>query len=110
MLTWQFLRQNRVALISITPLLLFAFLLRGQPISIHNGRTFLAALLTLLAASWLGVLAFQGDLLQERIRFLAERGVSPTKVWCTRHVPFQPLGKNAAVSGSISITSPDSWV
>lgn len=86
MLTWQFLRQNRIALISITVLLLLAFLLRGDPISIHSGRTFLAALLTLLAASWLGVLAFQGDLLHERIRFLAERGVSPTKVWCSRHV------------------------
>src|SRR5262245_38678339 len=31
-------------------------------------------------------------------------------VSCTRQVPFQPPGKNAAVSGAISILSPDSWV
>jgi len=32
----------------------------------------------------MGVLAFQGDNLQERIRFLSDRGVKPSKVWLTR--------------------------
>jgi len=45
----------------------------------------LAALFGLLASSWLGVLTFQGDGVQDRIRFLAERGVSPAKIWWTRH-------------------------
>jgi hypothetical protein len=52
----------------------------------------LAVLLVFLATSWLGVLAFHGDLLHQRIRFLAERGVSPGKVWATRHaVPLSLL-------------------
>jgi hypothetical protein len=37
-----------------------------------------------LAFCWLGCFAFQGDNLQQRIRFLSDRGVSPTKVWWTR--------------------------
>ncbi len=77
MLVWQFLRQNHLVLRWIVALLLGALVLRhAQEVSVP---------LILLATSWLGVLAFQGDALQERIRFLAERGVSPAMVWWTRH-------------------------
>jgi hypothetical protein len=34
---------------------------------------------------WLGCLAFQGDNIANRIRFFADRGVSPTRVWISRH-------------------------
>lgn len=38
-----------------------------------------------LATCWLGVVSFHGDKLNQRIRFLADRGVSPSLVWRTRH-------------------------
>ena len=38
-----------------------------------------------LAVSWLGVFAFNGDGSALRMRFLAERGVSPTLAWMGRH-------------------------
>jgi hypothetical protein len=41
--------------------------------------------LHLLAASWLGILAFQGDSHLRRALFLSERGISPAVVWLTRH-------------------------
>jgi len=87
MLSWQFVRQNRPVLAGIGAMLLFALglLITGQ--SPTSGRPALAAFLGLLAASWLGVLAFQGDGVQDRIRFLAERGISPAKTWWTRQTP-----------------------
>lgn len=91
MLVWQFVRQNRTVLLGLATMLLVALLL---PIgaSTDPGRFALAAFLLLLATSWLGVLAFHGDFLQERIRFLAERGVSPAQTWFTRHaVPLSLL-------------------
>lgn len=83
MLIWQFVRQNRTVLLGIAAMILSALvLLIGAS---GEGRHVLAACLMLLATSWLGVLAFHGDCLQERIRFLAERGISPARTWCTRH-------------------------
>ncbi len=91
MLNWQFVRQNRTVLAGIAALLLVALglLITTQPDA--SGRPVLAAFCGLLAASWLGVLAFQGDGVQDRIRFLAERGVSPAKIWWTRHAPALSL-------------------
>jgi hypothetical protein len=91
MLVWQFLRQNQTVLLGIVGMLLSAVTLIAVGSSIVDrhgisGRLGLAVLLIFLATSWLGVLAFHGDLLHQRIRFLAERGVSPGKVWVTRHV------------------------
>ena len=42
--------------------------------------------LSVLACSWLGVMVFKHDGSTERIRFLADRGVSPAKVYVARHV------------------------
>ncbi len=84
MLVWQFVRQNQRVLQWLGVLLLAALVL-------HHAHE-LSLVLILLATSWLGVLSFQGDTLQERIGFLAERGVSPTRVWWTRHaVPLSLL-------------------
>jgi hypothetical protein len=42
--------------------------------------------LALLAVSWLGVVAFIGDGSSPAMRFLADRGVSPTRAWWGRHL------------------------
>ncbi|WDQ15826.1 ABC transporter permease [Rhodopirellula sp. P2] len=41
--------------------------------------------LALLAVSWLGVGVFTGDGAAVRLKFLADRGVSPSRVWLGRH-------------------------
>lgn len=89
MLIWQFLGQNKPVLQGLAALLLVAvgLLATERGPVLDSGRVVLAALLALLSASWLGVLAFQGDGVQDRIRFLAERGLTPGKLWWTRHVP-----------------------
>ncbi len=94
-LLWQFSAQNRAALVGITALLLAACYglwvfsraaaLQGEPPPL--GLAPLAPLTTLaglLAVSWLGLLVFQGDSLQRRKQFLADRGVSPALTWLTR--------------------------
>nr|MCU0874096.1 hypothetical protein [Pirellulaceae bacterium] len=91
MLIWQFVGQNQTLLKGIAAMLFVALGLLITTPSVDSGRPALAAFLGLLAASWLGVLAFQGDGMQERIRFLAERGVSPAKIWWTRHAPALSL-------------------
>jgi len=58
----------------------------------------------LLAACWLGVLAFGGDGVQDRIRFLADRGVSPAKIWWTRHAP--PLSLMAVALALMALCLP----
>ncbi len=87
MLSWQFARQNQTVLAGIGLMLLAALGLLATTSSLASAQPVWAALLALLAACWLGVLAFAGDGVQDRIRFLAERGVSPAKVWWTRHAP-----------------------
>jgi len=47
-------------------------------------------MIAFVAASWVGVVTFQGDNMNQRIRFLSDRGVSPKAVWMTRQV--LPLG------------------
>jgi hypothetical protein len=45
-----------------------------------------------LATSWLGVLAYQGDRIGQRVRFLSDRGIAPGRVWLTRHlIPWSIL-------------------
>ncbi|MEM8679421.1 MAG: hypothetical protein AAGF97_08720, partial [Planctomycetota bacterium] len=41
-------------------------------------------LFVLISTSWLGTSVFVGDRLDNRIQFLADRGVSPRQVWWTR--------------------------
>lgn len=41
--------------------------------------------LALLAVSWIGVGVFAGDGSAVRLKFLADRGVSPSRVWLGRH-------------------------
>lgn len=84
-LVWLSLHHNRRVLISllvlgIVGLACMATLAGGQ-------SEFALGLFAFpLAISWLGVFAFSGDTSSQRIRFLAERGVSPTRAWIAIHI------------------------
>ena len=84
-LIWQSVKQNRWLFGASTAMLFLATAISGSP-----SWQGLAILLAFLAISWTAVSAFQGDQLQSRIRFMADRGVSPLKVWLTRHAA--PVG------------------
>jgi hypothetical protein len=88
-LIWQFARQHRAVLCAATTMLAIAAgsfgLCLAENIATVRWASPGLIILSLLAANWLGVLAFQGDNLQQRINFLADRGVSPRAIWITRH-------------------------
>ena len=96
----QFSKQNRVELLSVFAIMIVAVALGfyasyvewRQP-SIEPSVSFIIAICAAaLATSYMGVISFQGDQLQNRIRFLADRGVPPGLVWRTRHaVPIAML-------------------
>ncbi|MCA9132418.1 MAG: hypothetical protein KDA45_04665 [Planctomycetales bacterium] len=85
-LLWQFLTQNRAALIGLTALLASSILLSFgvDPKAPQGPLPPLSILGSFLAISWLGLLVFQSDGLQRRVAFLADRGVSPAATWLTR--------------------------
>ncbi len=100
-LIWQFDRHQRWPLL----LVLGVLLIGGYGIS-WSGRTIedrfvqsnvqtaglFAGAIAALAVSWLGVMAFAGDGSALRVRFLADRGVSPGRVWAGRQlVPISLL-------------------
>ncbi len=90
---WQFYHQNKVFYHSLCGASLIVGLVSvTMATTLENrngGWEGFAGLTIFVAAAWMGVLVFQGDNLQERIRFLAERGVTPLKAWCTRQLlPF----------------------
>ncbi len=50
---------------------------------------FLSVICTVIFFSslcWVAILTFHGDQVNKRVQFLAERGVSPTRVWWTRQL------------------------
>ncbi|MFG0261966.1 MAG: hypothetical protein ACF788_06220 [Novipirellula sp. JB048] len=90
-LLWQSLRHNRTTLAALAMLMsvgMVSSLFSIQPLSRPSSEpSFLAlgALAGLLGVSWLGVVCFTGDGSAARMRFLADRGVSPTLAWLGRH-------------------------
>jgi ABC-type transport system involved in multi-copper enzyme maturation permease subunit len=103
-LLWQFARQNRLVLIGILAMLGVSAILsllmfrqasieeasrllnRGSVTQFYLGvwANPLAILLAIAGVSWLGILVFQSDSSVHRIRFLADRGISPSAVWSSR--------------------------
>lgn len=84
-LIWQFARQSRALLVGTSLMLAFAsVVLVPYDQTQRDTAVSLAMLMSYLAVSWLGVSVFQSDSVHQRIRFLADRGVSPTLVWLTR--------------------------
>lgn len=86
-LVWQFRSQSSSALIGILCLLTFGVIgfdttEFAPPVL---GLGVFALIATVLGVSWLGASVFQGDVSNGRIRFLADRGISPGEVWWTRH-------------------------
>ncbi len=102
-LLWQFAKQNRSVLAGCSGMLLLASALvlviaRGAggggaswSAMFIDGLPVLIGALVWLATCWLGVVVFQGDANQQRIRFLADRGVSPRLTWWARHAIALPL-------------------
>lgn len=77
-LVWQFARQNRLLPIAAVGLALLAF--------VGLRTNFPSVIAAWLLLCWLGASVFQSDSSRQRIRFLAERGVSPGLVWWTRQM------------------------
>lgn len=100
----QFFVQNRLGLLGLFSIYATAFMLflwdLWQP---HPESPFpvIEVVLYALATSWLGVMAFHGDRLNNRIRFYADRGIAPFKVWLTRHAI--PVGSLMIVGLVIAI-------
>lgn len=93
-LLWQNAIQNRWLWLALAAMLLLGtwatvivpYEFNGSIVrSIDEALVQLGILIGCLAACWIGVFAYQGDRMHQRIRFLADRGVSPTRVWWTRH-------------------------
>ncbi|SMP65620.1 ABC-type transport system involved in multi-copper enzyme maturation, permease component [Neorhodopirellula lusitana] len=63
--------------------------------SSQDSMLFIIALLGTISASWLGVMAFAGDGSSLRMKFLADRGVSPGRAWFSRHVIGVSIGCTA---------------
>lgn len=104
-LVWQFATQNRAMLVGLASLLLvlltvvclavfFESRYANSPIESIGKSTSLfvgpSLMIAFVAVSWVGVVTFQGDNLNQRIRFLSDRGISPKTVWLTRQI--LPLG------------------
>lgn len=86
-LVWQFVLQSRVALAATSGMLGLAAagFVSGAAETPRGGLLVLSNAAAFLAVTWLGVLVFQSDSVAGRIRFLADRGVSPGITWFTRH-------------------------
>ena len=87
-LVWQSINHSRLALAVVTGMMLVGTV--GFVVA-HHLDAFgdygnVGMLLGFLGTSLLGVFAFTGDGSQARLRFLAERGLSPSKVWLGRHL------------------------
>ncbi len=89
-LVWQALHHNRLALSGIvTMILLGVFGLTLLPEILLKNNDFIVLGSTLavsLGVSFLGVFTFTGDGSGAKLRYLAERGISPTRVWLGRQL------------------------
>jgi len=95
-LLWQFRTQNRAVVWSSYAVLLIGFAVANNDTELHGAFRNVRDL-SRLPAIWIlpcsicgmALFAFQGDSARGQIRFLAERGVSPNRVWLSRQVfPF----------------------
>jgi hypothetical protein len=91
-LIWQSIHHNQLVLVGITALVM----LGATCTALLSFKTFidffgsvslgLGASAGFLGVSWLGVFVFTGDGSERGLRFLADRGVSPSQVWCARQL------------------------
>lgn len=106
-LLWQAFTQNRAALIGCSSLAILAALLGfGISTDSYFEPVLTSGLCGFAAVSWLGSSVFQGDKLHSRIRFLADRGVSPRAVWLSRHAaPVAVLVVGSIIAACILTTN-----
>ena len=91
-LLWQQWRQSRLTMIVMTAagvaLVIWIFSVKTWDSSERRMPiiTMAVAIVTVLFAALAGANVFQSDQSNHSFRFLAERGVRPATVWCTRHL------------------------
>lgn len=90
-LIWQSIHHNRKVLLGLGAVIVIGMTLFPIASSSTGRRQDQGALVSVmivsvLSVSWLGVIAHHGDGSSNRMRFLAERGVSPTKAWFGLHL------------------------
>ena len=111
-LVWQYMQLHRMVLIAMSLVVVLGAycmsLVSGPRSNADRSQIFETSVTSIvlaagLAASWLGVLAFAGDGHASRLRFLADRGVSPLKVWLGRHVVAISLLSVGVLSYFVSI-------
>ena len=98
---WQFAAQSRAVLIGCGAMLVVAammFVAWRDDLSVA-----VAGLLAFVASSWLGVVVFQSDGAGERIRFLADRGLSPSMIWWSRQLAPAGLLAGLALLTALSM-------
>ncbi len=91
-LVWQAAAQSRLELSIVTVLILVMVglpLLPGPFGNLFGIGVPMSAFVAFALSVTLGVVVFQGDSIQNRVRFLADRGIAPARVWCSRQ--FVPL-------------------
>ncbi len=98
---WQFAAQSRAVLIGCGVMLGVAMLLA---MFAHPFGAAVAGLLALVASSWLGVVVFQSDGTGDRIRFLADRGLSPSMIWWSRQLAPAGLLAGFALLAALAVT------
>lgn len=91
-LVWQAAKQNRLVLLVAVGLIVLGSILGAAAIfnsvATQDQSAFIVSGGALFVAiSWLGISAFQSDRLHRRVRFLADRGISPRATWLSRHTP-----------------------
>ena len=111
-LLWQFYKQNSRILLAMTGLCAFGLILLAYSsiteYGIRDGNDINPIVLGcfFVACCGLGLIAFQGDSLHQRVRFLADRGISPRLFWFSRHtIPFSILMTITIVLATIGILS-----
>ena len=109
-LIWQFSAQNRAMLLGLILLFLIPLCVSSLVIGLYKpgstsvlveGLPALGFILCFVSISWLGVVVFQGDNLNQRIRFLSDRGVSPKTIWMTRQII--PMGTLVVLTIALAV-------
>ncbi|TWT64738.1 ABC transporter permease [Allorhodopirellula solitaria] len=91
-LLWQFRNQNRLIFFSlVAAVAVCAPIAIREILHISEGTNFvllnsICVVIFVSSPCWFALLTFHGDQVDKRIEFLAERGVSPPRVWWTRQL------------------------
>ncbi|QDV68165.1 ABC-2 family transporter protein [Rosistilla carotiformis] len=87
---WQMIHQNRWGFAAIASLIttgaICMLLVTGHQSPPNRWDLSAGMIAGPLGVAWLGVYVFSGDGTPQKLRFLADRGVSPTVVWLGRHL------------------------